>query len=85
MTSEEPIDRIESAIEKQNKGIQDLILVSGTGLRSIQELTEAQRRTDNNLNALIEQQKQTDERLHILLDTLNRFMKGLRGGNGHGP
>ena len=61
MSPEERFERIETAIEKHNGAIRDLILVSRTILAqsenvvlSIKELREAHATTDEKLNILIE-------------------------------
>lgn len=95
--------RHDTLMEKQNAGIRDLIVVSRTlmdtvtglsdsvtGLSgSVAGLSEAQKHTDEKLNALIESimdlregQKLTDERLTALIATVDRFLRGLQSGNG---
>ena len=54
MTPEERLGKIEIQIQKQNEGIQGLIIVSRTVLSSVQELREAQAATEEKLNILID-------------------------------
>lgn len=90
MTPEERLDRIEQQIEKQNKGIQDLIRVSGTLVTSvqgtvtaIQEMRQAHD-TDHTkamaeIDKLREAQAETDQKLNILIDTIDRMIRHRNG------
>ena len=77
MTPEERLDRIETIIDKQNEGIQALIVVARTCLNSIQELRETQRQNHEQvmveIRELREAQKDTDEKLNILISTIDKF------------
>ncbi len=72
MTPEQRLDRIESQIEKQNDGIQALIVVSRTVLTSVQELRNVQ---DLVIQEMIERSKATEEKLRILVDTVDRIIR----------
>ena len=75
MTPEERLDRIERTIEKQNEGIQGLIVVARTSLDSIQELREDHKQVMAEIRELREAQKATDEKLNILIDTVDRIIR----------
>jgi hypothetical protein len=79
MTTEERFDRIENAIEKQNAGIRDLIVVSRTVLTSIKETNEAHLkvydRLDAEIDKLREAQAETEEKLNILVETVDRIIR----------
>ena len=77
MTPEERLAKIEAQIEKQNEGIQGLIVVSRTVLTSIQELRAVQQEMIEEVREL---HKHTDEKLNILIDTVDRI---IRRDNGH--
>ena len=72
MTPEERFDHLESAIEKQNAGIRDLVVVSRTVLNSIQTTNEA-------IDKLREAQAETDEKLNILVATVDRIIRKRNG------
>jgi hypothetical protein len=72
MTPEERLTRIETQIEKQNEGIQGLIVVARTLLTSVQELRETQR---EGLEALRDAQAVTEEKLNILIHTIDRMIR----------
>jgi hypothetical protein len=81
MTAEERFARIEG-------GIRDLIVVSRTVLDSMQELRastqelrEAQKHTDDKLNALIQAQIESEHRVSRLADTVDKLIH-FRGPNG---
>ena len=74
MTPEERFTKI----EQQNAGIRDLIVVSRTFL-------ESQKQASAQIQELRQAQHATGEKLSTLIDTVNRFLKGLRGPNGSGP
>ena len=85
MTPEQRLDRIETMIEKQNQaidkqnaGLRDLIVVGRTVLTSIQELRDVQHRDHEiwaaHMEELREAQAATDEKLHILIDTVDRLL-----------
>jgi hypothetical protein len=71
--------RIENAIEKQNAGIRDLIVVSRTVLTSIKETNEAHLkvydRLDAEIDKLREAQAETEEKLNILVETVDRIIR----------
>ena len=71
MTPDERLTRIESQIEKQNEGIQGLIVVSRTVLSSTQELRAVQHEMIEEAREL---NKQTEEKLNILIDTVDRII-----------
>ena len=77
MTPEERFTRIETQIEKQNEGIQGLIVVSRTVLTSMQELRAVQHEMIEEAREL---NKQTEEKLNILIDTVDRIIRN-RNGN----
>ena len=77
MTPEERLDKIEAQIQKQNEGIQGLIVVGRTVLNSIQELRGVQQEMIEEVREL---HKHTDEKLNILIDTVDRI---IRRDNGH--
>lgn len=90
MTPQERLDRLETAMErqnqqidKQNAGIRDLIVVSRTVLTSIQELHATQAQQIQNVLKSIEElreaQATTDEKLHILIDTVDRIIRNRPG------
>lgn len=83
MTSEERLDRLEQIIEKQNTGIQSLIVVGRTCLDSIKELREVQQKDREEwaarMNELREAQAATDEKLNILIDTVDRIIRRENG------
>jgi len=88
--SDERLDRIEAAIEKQNTGIQGLIVVARTCIDSIQELRAMQQSTIEEMRELhratVEEMrklsKSTDEKLNILIDTVDKIIRrnGRDGG-----
>ncbi len=72
MTPEERLNKIEIQIEKQNEGIQGLIVVSRTVLSSMQELRVMQHEMIEEAREL---NKQTEEKLNILIDTVDRIIR----------
>lgn len=95
MTPEERLTKIERIIEKQtqqvdkqNEGIQGLIIVARTVLTSMQELRtvqdkmieEARELYKNMIEEVRELHKHTDEKLNILIDTVDRIIRH-RNGN----
>jgi len=74
MTTEERFEKIEA-------GIRDLIVVSRTVLNSVEELREAQKQTDGNLNALIQTQGETEHKLARLSDLVEKLVR-YRSPNG---
>ena len=72
MTPEERFTKIEAQIEKQNEGIQGLVVVSRTVLTSIQELRAVQH---DMIEEVRELHKHTDEKLNILIDTIDRIIR----------
>ena len=72
MTPEERLTRIETQIEKQNAGIQGLIVVSRTVLTSIQELRADQEEIREEMRQM---QKHTDEKINILINTVDRIIR----------
>jgi hypothetical protein len=76
MTPEERLNKVEALIEKQNEGIQSLIVVARTCLDSIRELRDLQR---DDHNKLIAAQSATDEKLNILIDTVDRIIRKQNG------
>ena len=72
MTPEERFDRIENAIR-------DLVVVSGTVLTSIREMSETHKKDHDRLTAEIdrlrEAQAETDGKLNILIDTVDRIIR----------
>ncbi|MBI2149436.1 MAG: hypothetical protein HYU27_02370 [Acidobacteria bacterium] len=76
--------RHETQIEKQNAGIRDLIVVSRTLLDSQKEVSTQVQQVANQIQELRLAQKDTDERLNALITTVDRFIQGLQGRNGHG-
>jgi hypothetical protein len=77
MTPEERLNKIEIQIEKQNEGIQGLVVVSRTVLNSMQELRAVQHEMIEEAREL---NKQTEEKLNILIDTVDRI---IRRDSGH--
>ena len=79
MTPEERLTRIETQIEKQNEGIQGLIVVNRTMLSSMQELRAVQGdmivAQRNMMEEVRELNKHTDEKLNILIDTVDRIIR----------
>ena len=75
---DERLAQHESTVEKQNAGIRDLIVVSRTFL-------ESQKQASAQIQELRQAQHATGEKLNTLIDTVDRFLKGLRGPNGSGP
>jgi hypothetical protein len=79
MTPEERLNRIELQIEKQNAGIQGLIVVGRTCLEAIHELSDAQKETTAQFAAQMKElrdaQAATDEKLNILIDTVDRIIR----------
>ena len=75
MTPEERLDSIEGTIEKQNEGIQGLIVVARTCLDSIQELREDHKQVMAEIRELRDAQKATDDKLNILIDTVDRIIR----------
>jgi len=86
MTPEQRLDRIEQQIDKQNAGIQGLIVVARTCLDSIHEMRDRHEKDHQHMLAemekLREAQASTDEKLNILIDTVDRI---IRNRNGSGP
>ena len=76
MTPEERLTKIEGQIEKQNEGIQGLVVVARTALTSIQELRTIQ---DKMIEEVRELDKNTNERLKILIDTVDRIIRNRNG------
>ncbi len=90
MTTEERFTKIENAIlaltetqarhelqmEKQSAGIRDLIVVSRTLVDTVSRLSEAQSRTDAQIQELRQAQKHTDEKLNALIDTVGPLNLG---------
>jgi protein involved in polysaccharide export with SLBB domain len=90
MTTEERFRKIEA-------GIRDLIVVSRTVLNSIEQLggsvdelrdsvdqlREAQKHTDEKLNALIQAQTESEHKVSRLADTVDKLVR-YRGPNGQG-
>ena len=72
MTPEERLNKIEAQIDKQNEGIQGLIVESRTVLTSIQELRAVQH---DMIEEVRELHKHTDEKLNILIDTIDRIIR----------
>jgi hypothetical protein len=72
MNAEERFARIEGQIEKQNEGIQGLIVVSRTVLTSIQELRTIQHEMAEEIR---DRFKDTDEKINILIDTVDRIIR----------
>ena len=72
MTPEERLDRIETQIEKQNEGVQALIVVSRTVLTSMQELRNVQHEI---IEEMRERDKATQVKLNILVDTVDRIIR----------
>jgi hypothetical protein len=70
--NEAQIEANNAAIEKQNAGIRDLIIVSRT-------LIEAQMKTTAQIEAvsaeLREKQKATEDKLHALIEILDRIIR----------
>lgn len=83
MTPEERLTRVETLIEKQNEGIQGLIIVSRTVLTSIQEFRADQeqirKEVREELREMRDMQKHTDEKLNILIDTVDRIIRRENG------
>ncbi len=79
MSPEERLTKIETQIEKQNEGIQGLIVVARTVLTSIQELRTIQ---DKMIEEVRELHKHTDEKLNILIDTVDRIIRRDNGTKG---
>ena len=77
MTPEQRLDRIETQIEKQNEGIQALIVVSRTVLTSMQELRTVQHDIFQEMREL---SKATEEKLNILVDTVDRIIRNKNNG-----
>ena len=94
MTTEERFEKIEA-------GIRDLIVVSRTVLSSIErldgsigqlrdsvdELREAQKRTDEKLNALIQAQTESEQKVSRLADIVDKIIpyRGPNGQSGQQP
>lgn len=85
MAPEERFERIEAQIEKQNAGIQGLIVVARTCLDSIQELREAHdadhKKEMAAIDKLREAQAATDDKLNILIDTVDKVIRHRNGGS----
>jgi hypothetical protein len=81
MTPEERLTKIETQIEKQNQGIQGLIVVGRTCLDSIKEMREVH---EKDYEELRRAQAVTDEKLNILIDTVDRIIRN-RNGSGQQP
>jgi len=79
LSPEERLTKIETQIEKQNEGIQGLIVVARTVLTSIQELRTIQ---DKMIEEVRELHKHTDEKLNILIDTVDRIIRRDNGTKG---
>jgi hypothetical protein len=74
--------RHENAIEKQNAGIRDLIVVSRTLLETanahngtMTALAESQNRTDEKLKALIDTVREHEGKIDALVDTLDKIIR----------
>ena len=84
MTPEERLTKLEALMEKQNTGIQGLIVVGRTCLDSITEMREAHQKDYEQwtakMNELREAQAATDEKLNILINTVDRIIRH-RNGN----
>jgi len=81
MTTEERLEKIEA-------GIRDLIVVSRTVLTSVEqmngtigELREAQKHTDDTLNALVQAQTESEQKVSRLADSVEKLIR-FRGPNG---
>jgi methyl-accepting chemotaxis protein len=89
MSSEDRISRIEAAIDKQNEGIQTLIVVARTVLTSIQEFRTTQERGFEEMRELHrkaveemrEMSKATDEKLNILVETVDKIIRHRLNGH----
>lgn len=70
--NEAQIEAYNAAIEKQNAGIRDLVIISRT-------LVEAQMKTTAQIEAvsaeLSEKQKATEDKLYALIDTVDRIIR----------
>ena len=84
MAPEERFERIEAQIEKQNAGIQGLIVVARTCSDSIQELREAHDADHKKAMAEIDKlrgaQAATDDKLNILIGTVDKIIRHRNGG-----
>ena len=81
MTTDERFEKIEA-------GIRDLIVVSRITLdsigelrESVRELRDAQKSSDERLNALIQAQIDSEQKVSQLAETVDRFIR-FRGPNG---
>ena len=92
MIPEERFERIETILEKQtqqidkqNAGIQGLIVVARTCLDSIQEMRDRHEKDHEHMLAEIEKlreaQAATDEKLNILIDTVDRIIRHRNGAD----
>jgi hypothetical protein len=79
MSPEERFERIETLIEKQNAGIRDLIVVTGTALAATENLVVSQKEVTVQIKELREAQSATDEKLNILIDTVDRIIRHKNG------
>jgi chromosome segregation ATPase len=69
------VEKQNAGIEKQNAGIRDLIVVSRTLMDTISKLGET-------VAELSEAQKHTDEKLNALIDTVDRIVRKGNGRDG---
>jgi uncharacterized coiled-coil DUF342 family protein len=69
------MDQMQITIDKQNAGIQALIVVGRTCLDSIQGLRENHERVMEEIRELRAAQKDTDEKLNILIATMEKFFQ----------
>jgi hypothetical protein len=77
MTPEERLDKLEALLEKQNSGIQGLIVVARTCLDSFKEMREVH---EKDYAELRKAQAATDEKLNILIDTVDRIIRHRENG-----
>ena len=69
------VEKQNAGIEKQNAGIRDLIVVSRTLMDTVSKLGET-------VAELSEAQKHTDEKLNALMDTVDRIVRKGNGREG---
>ena len=69
------VEKQNAGIEKQNAGIRDLIVVSRTLMDTVSKLIET-------VAELGEAQKHTDEKLNALIDTVDRIVRKGNGREG---
>ena len=88
--------RHDTLIEKQNAGIRDLIVVSRTLIDTATTLGQAQKRTEEKLNALIDTVREHEGKIDVLIDTVREHEgkidalidtvdRIIRRDNGHKP